>query len=358
MLVIFNAHVVMTYNTFKGGRMDTLLDDLECDELSTEFFPEPPKVALFSTEDLNTFHASIGSSDNRRSTFNRLKAARRGRYLLPPPANNEVKKIFGKLLSEMPNFTEVIEHLKRQAVLRNRSDVPIMGTQPLLLLGDPGIGKTYFAEKLAAALSLELNQIDCASISASFELVGGSSLWSESTFGRIFSFLLNGISLNQIVLLDEVEKAAKGQYPVHGALFRLLNPTQSRKFIDEAVSPLAIDASRLIYILTANSLDEVHPAIVDRCLVFTIEQPTKTQSINVAKSVWASLRSSETWAQTFEETLSNEVLKALSAQTPRSMKQSLENAMATAALRGKNSKLIASDIVNHKQQQETRRIGF
>jgi len=331
--------------------------DFDGEGYDPRFTDATPTMALFDSDDIIALGANVGSSDNRKSMFNRIKSATRAKYVTPPPRREDVHKVFDELILTMPNFTDVIEHLRKQAVLRSRSSKPIMGSQPLLLIGDPGVGKTFFSERLAAAIGLEYHAIDMASLSASFELVGGSSLWAESNFGRIFGCLINGETINPLILLDEVEKAPKGQYPVNSALFRMLNPTQSKKFIDEAVNPLAIDASRILYILTANTLDEVHVAIIDRCLVFNIEQPTRTQSINVAKSVWASIRAGESWAKSFDETLSNDVLYALSVQTPRAMKKSLENAMATCALRSDSGEILAADIADARAAT-ARRIGF
>jgi ATP-dependent Lon protease len=268
-----------------------------------------------------------------------------------------MNEIFDGLLTDMPNFKDVIEHLREQTALRNRSTEPIMGSQPILLISEPGMGKSYFAERLANELSLEFYAVDMATITASFELTGGSSQWAESKPGRIYSNLISGSTLNPLILLDEVEKAPKGQYPVHGALFRILNPMQSNRYIDESVQPLAINASRIMYVLTANSLEDVHQAIIDRCLVFNIESPTKIQSANVAKSIWKSIRQSETWAATFDEQLSNDVLSILSKHTPRSMRKCLENAMATCAIRGGGSEILGSDIPDQKKVV-ARRMGF
>jgi hypothetical protein len=101
----------------------------------------------------------------------------------------------------------------------------------------------------------------------------------------------------------------------------------------------------------------MHPAIIDRCLVFNIEKPTKTQAIDVAKSVWASIRKTESWAKSFGEKLSDNVLLALSDQTPRAMKKSLENAMATCALRDDGGEMLPEDVAEHKPVM-ARRIGF
>lgn len=329
------------------------------DEFNPLIAPAPHKMALFDDDDIIAMAANVGSSENRKAMFNRIKQTSRTRRVVPPPRREDLHEIFDALKLEMPNFTEVIEHLRKQAVLRNRAKVPIMGSQPILLTGDPGIGKTFFAQALAESerLAQEFHLIDAATISAAFILIGGSSMWSESTFGRIFGCLLSGKTINPIVLIDECDKLSKGQYPPENALFNLLNPAQSRKFVDESVAPMAIDASRIMYILTANDTSSMHPAILDRCLVFHIEKPTKIQAIDVAKSVWASIRKTESWAKSFGEQLSDNVLLALSDQTPRAMKKSLENAMATCALRDDGGEILPEDVAEHKPAT-TRRIGF
>lgn len=316
-----------------------------------------PMIELYTPNDIVLLGASVGNSDNKKAIYNTLKRVPRARLLVPPPKADKLNDIFNRLLLDMPNFAEVLEHLRSQSVLRNRSAEPIMGSHPILLIGNPGIGKTHFASCVAKALDLEYYEIDMACLTASFELTGGSSQWSESRPGRIYDYLINGRTINPMLLLDECDKntTLTGQYPPSSALFRMLNATQSRRFVDEAVSPLAINASKIIYILTANDTAGMHEAVIDRCLTFNIEQPTEIQAINVAKSVWRSIRELETWALTFDEQLSNEVLKALSTFTPRAMKKELEDAMARCALRGGNTLLI-DDIT--ALQTKNRKIGF
>lgn len=310
---------------------------------------------LYKKEALKKYANVVGNSDFKRNLLKRIEKTSNERLLVSPPAPKEINTVFDDLIIDLPNFVEVIEHVRSQQVLRNRTQNPQVGTQALLLVGDPGIGKTYFAERLSAALSLEFHVIDMATLTAGFELTGGSAQWSESSVGRIFNILIDGRTCSPLILLDEVEKAPKGNYPAHSALFKLLNPSQSCKFIDEAAYPLEIDASKVIYVLTSNSLDSLHPAIVDRCLVFNIEQPIKEHAASVAESVWKQARISDPWAISFDEFLSEEVIAELAELTPRSMKKALDVAMAAVASRDEST-ILVSDISPPRKMH--RKIGF
>ena len=310
------------------------------------------QIPLYAEVSLSKMHQASGKNE----LYRKLKSARCLKRLVAPAPAEFINQLFDEFVKEMPNFKEVIEYFRLQSILRNRAEYPIFGiSNPVLLTGNPGIGKTYFARRLSEIFCLEFLSIDLATTSASFELTGGSSSWEGSKVGAIFAQLAFGETINPVILLDEVEKSPNGKYPCHSSLFRILNPDQSCDFVDEFASPLSIDASRIIYILTANNLDGVHSAIIDRCVIFNIEAPEPDQAESIAMSVWKRLQKTEPYARSFDDVLSKEVLMALAHHTPRDMKKAIIRAMGVAAMRNSDT-LESLDLSEAKPAM--RRMGF
>lgn len=285
------------------------------------------------------------------------KAGARGKIknkVMPPSI-----RALESLKSDMPNFSAVIDYVMEQAALRALGD-QMMGFSPILIVSDPGVGKTVFAECLSEIIGTEYHPVDMSTVTAAFVLTGSSPQWNGATPGIVFDSLFEGRYINPVMLLDEAEKATEGQYPPINALYRLLEKEQARRFRDECLG-MEIDASHIMWILTGNGLGDLHPAILSRVKVFEVEKPTYEESLKIANSVWQRLRAKEACAEMFDAELSDEVIEILVEMSPRVMKQALQSAMGKAALmlareERNQAYLRPEDIV--VTENKKRKIGF
>lgn len=258
------------------------------------------------------------------------------------------------LYEDCPNFSEVLDDLKRYLGLAIAGGASC-NLMPLLLLGDPGVGKTHFGKRLAAMMGTEFEFISMNALSAGFVITGSSSTWKGAKCGKVAERLVRGKFANPVVLLDEVEKATGStQSDPMAALYQLLEPETSRAFHDEFID-VDLDASQVFWVLTANSLEGIPNALLSRMAVYEVPPPTTEQAAAIARKVYAGLLR-ELKLKTVDQDLSSNVLEKLSEISPREMRKALLDGLGHAVADGRQS-LVPED-VRVKPDPGRRRIGF
>ncbi len=188
------------------------------------------------------------------------------------------------------NLVEPISRLQTDLVLAAAMDPDEFRITPILLLGDPGIGKTYLATQLAEALGVATEKVSAGGAQGGFQFTGSHSTWTGARPGSIITLLAEGRSASPVIVIDEVDKiGTTAQYPVLPVLLDLLEPNTAKQFKDQFFE-MAFDASRMIFVLTANSLDGVPAALLSRVEVFEVPQPEPAQRLRIIEQVAAQLR--------------------------------------------------------------------
>ena len=286
-----------------------------------------------------------------RSVYEKMLRLGGQRFTVKPSALPETDE----LAEELPNFAAVLEDIRKHLVLCIDSE-DFVELPPMLLLGEPGIGKTHFARRIAQLLGTGFGFVPMSSLTAGWVLSGASSQWKNAKPGKVFDTFLNGDYANPVIVVDELDKAsADGQYDPLGALYELLETQTATRFVDEFVE-LPIDASGAVWLATANDAARIPEPLLSRLNVYEIEPPDAEGAARIAAAIHRDIRSKHDWGRQFPEQLSSSALDRLASLPPREMRRAIHAAFGNAKLAGRSE--VSADDIHDSRGGRRQRIGF
>lgn len=278
-------------------------------------------------------NARAGSPDRDGHTrlaalFKQLKAS----GPLRPIQRFASEEVLLELLEESPNFADVIRVIRNRVIVSKKTGsfyIP-----PMLFLGPPGVGKTRFAQSLARILATDFFRYSMDSGTTGATLLGSDAHWANSQMGTLTRILTTGKAANPVFVLDELDKAndSDARYSAINALHSLLEP-ETAGSLQDLSTRLVINASRVIWIGTANHPGRIPDSILSRFRVFHIGLPVGAQSLKVAKSVVNSVLSHN--GLTDFEMPGDDILRTIDQQPARAVYQAVEDAVCEAIAQGR-----------------------
>lgn len=260
-----------------------------------------------------------------------------------------------RLHMRFPNCAEVTSLIQRHLSLCQRNADRVLRLPPMLLAGEPGVGKTAYARQLAQMLGAPMVDVTVSALSAGFSLAGLDASYESSKPGQIWH-ALDTECMSPVVVLDEIDKPPRDDPGMLGCLYPLLERHTARRFTDQALL-LPVDASYVTWVATCNDLAGVEPALRSRFEIMHIEAPSKVQMPFVIASVQRELINENEWKGGFDHELSDGVMSMLTAMTPRELRRALEGAYAAAAQAGRD-RITVKDLAPPTNQLRRTTIGF
>lgn len=189
---------------------------------------------------------------------------------------DEVHQWMAAVHEHSPWMGPVSVHVMENALRRVRTGTRIVGFDPVLVHGEPGIGKTHYARALADSMGLPVLVLDGASMISGFQVSGLERGWSGACASPIVRLIAETGIANPVVIVDEADKipteVSRGG-SAHNALLGMMEPVSAGRWRCP-YTEMVLDLRGVSWFLTANDPSLVAAPLKDRCRVIKANAPT------------------------------------------------------------------------------------
>lgn len=305
-----------------------LCKELEIAELEKNITQEVRKQIeknqreYYLREQIKVINKELGEGDERQAEVDEYKKQMEGRDL-PPEVADKINKELDRLYKMPPmmaesgvirNYVETLLalpwgiygkdnfNLKHAEKVLNKDHYGLekvkerileylavraltkSGKGPILcLVGPPGVGKTSLAQSVARAIDRKFTRMSLGGVHDEAEIRGHRRTYIGAMPGRIIHGMQTCGVMNPVFLLDEVDKMSSDfRGDPASALLEVLDPEQNNTFSDHYVE-IPFDLSQVFWIVTANTVETIPPALLDRMEVVQLSSYTEDEKVKIAE---------------------------------------------------------------------------
>ena len=153
----------------------------------------------------------------------------------------------------------------------------------ICLVGPPGVGKTSLAESIAKSMNRKFVKLSVGGFNDPAEIIGHRKTYMGAQPGRIIQSMKKAGSINPVFLIDEVDKMTKDiKGDPASSLLEVLDSDQNKHFIDNYIEE-EYDLSKVMFILTANYLENIPEPLKDRLEIVNLSGYTEYEKLDITK---------------------------------------------------------------------------